>query len=89
MSHTSNVFALPLGLAAGRPATLVDDMTALARFRSSMALQDIPVNVARMLYDRGYAFERIALAHSSADEPLQRLALKLFALYSGEGTPAH
>ena len=89
MSLPSNVIALPIGPAAGRPA-LVEDLTALGRFRSKMALLDMPVNVARMMYDRLYAFERIALAHSSADESLQRLALQLFAQYSKDvDTPAH
>jgi hypothetical protein len=82
MPQPSNVFALPVGPAAGRPSALVEDLSALARFRSAMALQDIPVNVARMMYDRPYAFDRIALGHSSADEALQRLSLQLFALYA-------
>jgi hypothetical protein len=90
MSLPSNVIALPIGPAAGRPSALVEDLTALGRFRSKMALLDMPVNVARMMYDRPYAFERIALAHSSADESLQRLALQLFAQYSKDvDTPAH
>jgi hypothetical protein len=42
-----------------------------------------------MMYDRPYAFDRIALAHSSADESLQRLALQLFAQYSQDDAAAH
>jgi hypothetical protein len=89
MPATPTVIELPIGPAAGRPAPLLDDLKALGRFRSSMALNDMPVNVARMMYDRPYAFERIALAHSSADEALQRLALQLFAQYAKTDESAH
>lgn len=80
---------LPCGSAApARPVALIDDLKALGRFRSMMAEQDLPVNVARMMFDKPYAFDRIALAHSSADESLQRLALRLFAQYTKpEGSP--
>ena len=71
-----------------RPVALIEDLKALGRFRSKMAQQALSVNVARMMYDRPYAFDRIALAHSSADESLQRLALQLFAHYAkGDALP--
>jgi hypothetical protein len=72
-----------------RPVALIEDLKALGRFRSKMAQQALSVNVARMMYDRPYAFDRIALAHSSADESLQRLALQLFAQYSQDDAAAH
>lgn len=75
--------------AANRPVALIEDLKALGRFRSKMAQQSLSVNVARMMYDRPYAFDRIALAHSSADESLQRLALQLFGQYSQDDTAAH
>ena len=74
---------------AHRPVALIEDLKALGRFRSKMAQQALSVNVARMMYDRPYAFDRIALAHSSADVSLQRLALQLFAHYSDKGSSAH
>ncbi len=74
---------------ASRPVALIDDLKTLGRFRSKMAEEALPVNVARMMFDRPYAFDRIALGHSSADETLQRLALKLFAQYEKAGEPAH
>jgi len=78
----------PNSSAPARPVALIDDLKTLGRFRSLMAEQELPVNVARMMFDRPYAFDRIALAHSSADEALQRLALRLFAQYTGpEGVP--
>lgn len=65
-----------------RPVALIEDLKALGRFRSKMERQDLSVNVARMMYDRPYAFDRIAIAHTSADASLQRLALQLFAHYA-------
>ncbi|MBC7995398.1 MAG: hypothetical protein H7Z15_19370 [Rhizobacter sp.] len=75
--------------AAGRPVPLIDDLKTLGRFRSKMAEQALPVNVARMMFDRPYAFDRIALGHSSADEGLQRLALQLFGQYAKSEDTAH
>jgi hypothetical protein len=72
-----------------RPVALIEDLKALARFRTKMAEQAQPVNVARMMFDRPYAFERIAMAHSSADESLQRLALQLFAQYAKTDETSH
>ncbi|HET7792314.1 MAG TPA: hypothetical protein VFL64_02920 [Rhizobacter sp.] len=86
MLASSNVFQFS---PTGRPVALIDDLKALGRFRSKMAEQDLPVNVARMMFDRPYAFERIALGHSSADEDLQRLALQLFAQYAKDDDAAH
>lgn len=57
------------------------DMGALLRFKSLMALEHQPVQVARMCYDRRYAYERMAAAHGSARDPLRRLALELFQAY--------
>lgn len=57
------------------------DMGALLRFRSMMALAGEPVQVARMCFDRRYAYERIAAAHAAGPDPLQRLALELFQAY--------
>jgi hypothetical protein len=68
--------------AAGRTLPLIADLQTLVRFRSKMAGQGLVVNVAQMVFDRGYAFGCIALAHSTSDRGLQRLALRLFAKYS-------
>ena len=72
-----------------RPVALIEDLKTLGRFRAKMAEQAQTVNVARMMFDRPYAFERIALAHSSADESLQRLALQLFAQYAKTDETSH
>ncbi|HZE93048.1 MAG TPA: hypothetical protein VE029_15250 [Rhizobacter sp.] len=67
---------------ASRSAPLMADLKLLSRFRSKMAQQALAVNVARMVFDRTYAFEHLALAHSTADPSLRRLALRLFAQYT-------
>jgi hypothetical protein len=67
--------------AAGRTLPLISDLQTLGRFRHKMAGQGIGVNVAQMVFDRAYAFDRIALAHSTSDLGLQRMALRLFAKY--------
>lgn len=56
-------------------------MGALLHFRSLMALEGQSVQLARMAYDRLYAYERIAAAHASAHDPLRRVALELFQAY--------
>jgi hypothetical protein len=67
-------------------------MGALLRFKSLMALDGETVQVARMCYDTDYAHDRIAQAHASGHDPLQRLALELFQAYhrrSELGRPRH
>lgn len=56
-------------------------MGALLRFRSLMVQQGHSVQVARMCFDKLYAYERIASAHATESEPLRRLALELFQAY--------
>jgi hypothetical protein len=57
------------------------DLTLLQRFKGLMALEQWPVQLARMCYDRLYAYERIAQAHASADDGLRAVALQLFQIY--------
>jgi len=54
---------------------------ALLRFKSLMAHEGQPVHLARLCYDKLYAYERIAAAHACSDEGLRRLALELFQIY--------
>jgi len=80
---------LPFELVSGgrspRPARTMPGaelgMGALLRFKSMMATEGQVVHLARMCYDRLYAYERIALAHASGDDGLRRLALELFQIY--------
>ncbi len=64
---------------------------ALMRFKSMMAADGHRVHLARLCYDRLYAYERIAVAHTSSDDALRRLALELFQIYhrrESAGRPA-
>lgn len=63
-----------------------NNLLLLGRFSELMAERGWPVQVARMLFDRLYAFEQLALAHGSNDQVLQSLALELFKSYQG-GAP--
>lgn len=58
---------------------------ALLRFRSLMGAEGLPCDLARLCDDRFYAYERIAAAHATANEPLRRLALELFQIYHRRG----
>lgn len=74
--------SLPLGAAGGGA-----ELPALQHFRALMAAQGHTVQVARMCFDRLYAYERIALAHAGNDEELRALALQLFhACHYGDPT---
>ena len=61
---------------------------ALLRFKSMMAHEGQTVHLARLCYDKLYAYERIAAAHASSDENLRRLALELFQIYHRRATTA-
>ena len=54
---------------------------ALLRFKSMMAAEGQTVHLARLCYDKLYAYERIAAAHACSDEGLRHLALELFQIY--------
>ncbi len=58
---------------------------ALLRFKSLMAHEGQTVHLARLCYDKLYAYERIAAAHACSDENLRRLALELFQIYHRRG----
>lgn len=72
-----------------RQSPLIADLLALSGFRTLMARDGTPVNIARMMFDRPYAYERIAVAHGSADAVLQRAALQLFGLYLATDPDMH
>jgi hypothetical protein len=64
---------------------------ALLRFKSMMAAEGQTVHLARLCYDKLYAYERIAAAHASSDQALRHLALELFQIYhrrQSAGLPA-
>jgi len=57
----------------------------LQAFSSLMARERLPLQPARMLYDRVYAFERLAQAHASNVPDLQDLAGQIFDNYQARG----
>lgn len=56
-------------------------MADLLRFQALMAAEGQSVHLARMCYDKPYAFEQVANGHASASDLLRRLALLLFQAY--------
>ncbi|MFO1338167.1 MAG: hypothetical protein U1F53_08010 [Burkholderiaceae bacterium] len=83
--------SLPLGAGfMADPGGSEAGLRTLRQFRHLMADQGHTVQVARMCFDRLYAYERIALAHASSDEHLRTLALRLFqACHQGERAAKH
>jgi hypothetical protein len=57
----------------------------LLRFGQLMADAGLGLNPTRMLYDRHYAFERLADGHASDHTGLRELALELFEAYQAAG----
>lgn len=53
----------------------------MARFRRLMLHEGWTVDPARMCVDVAYAYECLALAHTSNDDALRRAALDLFATF--------
>lgn len=69
----------------GSPIAGPVDATELQRFQQLMAQQGLSLQPTRMLYDRLYAFERLAQAHASASPALRALAMQLFQGYQQAG----
>ncbi len=57
----------------------------LLRFGQLMNDAGLAINPTRMLYDRHYAYERLADGHSSDHSGLRELALDLFEAYQSAG----
>jgi hypothetical protein len=78
----SNMPSVATWMQSGRPpVTQGLELPQLERFRTLMAENHWPVHVARMLFDRPYAYDRIVLAHTSRNFELRTLALGLFKVY--------
>lgn len=61
------------------------DMAELQAFSRLMEAQGLPLQPTRMIYDRLYAFDCLALAHVSGNDALQRMALHIFDAYQARG----
>jgi hypothetical protein len=74
-----------LGLTtAGSPSGPVSSRE-LLRFGQLMNDAGLAINPTRMLYDRQYAYERLADGHGSDHPGLRDLALDLFEAYQSAG----
>jgi hypothetical protein len=74
--------------AAGVGASLIptelgyaSGLALLSRFSQLMTQDGLTVDSRRMQSDSTYAFERLALAHTSNYESLRRCAMQVFALF--------
>src|SRR6218665_216379 len=65
----------------GSPIAGPVDAADLQQFQQLMPLQRIALQPTRMLYDRLYAFERLAQGHASAHAALRQLSQRLFNDY--------
>ena len=82
--HLGDIRALGLtvsGANSGGPVSTSD----LLRFGQLMNDAGLAINPTRMLYDRHYAYERLADGHASNDPGLRELALDLFEAYQAAG----
>lgn len=53
----------------------------LSQFKHLMTYDGAAVDTQRMLTDSHYAFEQLALAHTSTSEPLRQCAMRVFAVF--------
>ena len=53
----------------------------LSKFSQLMAHDDLAVDTRRMQTDAAYAFEQLALAHTSTYTALRECAMQVFALF--------
>lgn len=63
------------------PAAPGLELALLERFQRLMAAEGLPVQLARMGYDRLYALDRLTLGCRSASQPLLQLSRQLWRLY--------
>ena len=61
------------------------DMAELQAFSRLMEAHGLPLQPTRMIYDRLYAFDCLALAHDSGNDALRRMALHIFDAYQARG----
>jgi hypothetical protein len=81
--HLGDIRALGLTVASATtgPVSTGD----LLRFGQLMNDAGLAINPTRMLYDRQYAYERLADGFGSEHGPLRELSLDLFEAYQGAG----
>lgn len=75
------VETLELGMPLAGAVSLGD----LQELQRLLQAEGLALQPTRMLYDRLYAFERLAAAHASANPALREQALRLFERYQQAG----
>jgi hypothetical protein len=70
---SASLIPTELGYASG--------LALLSRFTHGMSEEGLAVDTRRMQSDSHYAFEQLALAHTSTREPLRACAMQVFALF--------
>ena len=81
--HLGDIRALGLTVAGATSGPV--DSGDLLRFGQLMNDAGLAINPTRMLYDRHYAYERLADGHDSGHPGLRELALELFQAYRAAG----
>lgn len=81
--HLGDIRALGLTVASATSGSVQSGD--LLRFGQLMNDAGLPVNPTRMLYDRHYAYERLADGFGSESLPLRYLSLDLFEAYQAAG----
>ncbi|NCT85129.1 MAG: hypothetical protein GXC94_18430 [Comamonadaceae bacterium] len=81
--HLGDIRALGLTVAGATSGPV--DSGDLLRFGQLMNDAGLAVNPTRMLYDRHYAYERLADGHRSGHPGLRELARELFQAYQTAG----
>lgn len=69
----ASLVPIELGYASG--------LALLSRFSQLMAYDSLAADTRRMQNDSTYAFEQLALAHTSQHESLRHCAMQVFALF--------
>jgi hypothetical protein len=84
--HSQTVSLPRAGAAASTLSTelgFASTLVLLSQFKHLMAYDGAVVDTQRMLSDSHYAFEQLALAHTSTTESLRRCAMRVFAVFHG------
>jgi hypothetical protein len=70
---SASLMPTELGYASG--------LALLSRFAQLMMLDGLTTDTRRMQIDSAYAFEQLALAHTSTQERLRQCAMQVFSLF--------
>lgn len=84
--HPSAATAAVVSALSADSAVQALPLTPLALFSRRMAYEGWPVDVGRMCLDAAYAYDCLALAHTSSSDELRASALALFNTFERNHT---